>query len=298
MGAVALLLLIVAAPAWAHAPDASGAHDVLRHFSFEPWVVVPMVVAAVLYAMGVTRLWRNAGVGRGITNVQVACFAGGWLSLVVALISPLDALGSQLFSAHMVQHEMLMLVTAPLMVLARPLAAWTWAFPYAQRHRIGHAVQVRWWSAVWGTITDPLAAWSLHALALWLWHVPSLFEAALQNEGVHALQHASFLGTALLFWWAVLGRDSRVRSGPAMAYLFTTMLHTSALGALLTLAPTPWYPQYAQTSVAFGLDPVEDQQLGGLVMWVPGAVAYLAAALAIMARLLTTSTKAAPAPLR
>jgi len=297
VGAVALLLLIASAPAWAHAPDASGAHDVLRHFSFEPWVVLPLLVSAVLYVAGVVRLWRRAGIGRGIRRTQAACFAGGWLSLVIALVSPLDALGSQLFSAHMVQHETLMLVTAPLMVLARPLAAWAWAFPFEQRHRIGHAVQARWWSAVWGTITDPLAAWALHAIALWLWHVPSLFEAALQNEGVHALQHASFLGTALLFWWAVLGRDSRARSGPALAYLFTTMLHTSALGALLTLAPTPWYPQYALTSMSFGLDPVEDQQLGGLVMWVPGAAAYVAAALAIMARLLTTSTKAAPVPL-
>jgi putative membrane protein len=135
---------------------------------------------------------------------------------------------------------------------------------------------------------------------LWAWHVPSLFGAALENEAVHAVQHASFLGTALLFWWAVLGRDGRVvqRTGAAMAYLFTTMLHTGALGALLTLAPTPWYPHYAATSAAFGLDPVQDQQLGGLVMWVPGSAAYLAAALFIMARLLSRPTPAAPAPLR
>jgi putative membrane protein len=300
MGAVALLLLIAAAPAWAHAPDASGAHDVLRHFTFEPWVVVPLVIALVLYAAGVTRLWRHAGVGRGITRRQVACFAAGWVSLVVALVSPLDALGSQLFSAHMVQHELLMLVSAPLMVFARPLAAWTWAFAPSHRHRLGRAVQVRWWAAVWDTITDPLAAWALHAIALWAWHVPSLFEAALENEAVHAFQHASFLGTALLFWWAVLGRDGRVAkgSGAAMAYLFTTMLHTGALGALLTLAPTPWYPHYAATAMSFGLDPVEDQQLGGLVMWVPGSAAYLAAALFLMARLLVRPTPAAPAPLR
>ena len=304
MGLVALLLILVAGPAWAHPMPAAPVREVLTHFSFEPWVVVPMLLAAVLYAAGVVRLWRHAGAGRGITRMQVACFAAGWLSLFVALMSPLDALGDKLFSAHMVQHEILMLVTAPLMVLARPLAAWTWAFPQAQRHRIGHAVQARWWSSVWGFITDPLVAWALHAIALWGWHVPQLFEAALDNEGIHALQHASFLGTALLFWWAVLGRDARLRtgSGAAMAYLFTTMMHTSALGALLTLAPTPWYPHYAETSALFGLDPVEDQQLGGLVMWVPGGAAYLIAALVIMARLLSTrfhrSTPAGPAPLR
>jgi putative membrane protein len=88
-------------------------------------------------------------------------------------------------------------------------------------------------------ITQPLAAWALHGLALWLWHVPLLFEAAMHKEGVHVLQHASFLGTALLFWWAVLGGDLRSRGGGgSMAYLFTTMMHTAALGALLTLAPT------------------------------------------------------------
>lgn len=297
MGAIALLLLIAAGPALAHAPEASGAHDVLWHVSLEPWVIAPLVAAMVLYARGVVRLWRHAGVGRGITTAQVACFAGGCVSLVVALVSPLDALASQLFSAHMVQHEVLMLVGAPLMVMARPLAAWAWGFDFVRRRRIGHAVQARWWAALWGFITDPLAAWSLHALALWLWHVPTLFEAAVENEAVHALQHASFLGTALLFWWAVLGRDSRSTrgSGAALAYLFTTMLHTGALGALLTLAPTPWYPAYAATAASFGLHPVEDQQLGGLVMWVPGAAAYLWAALAIALRLLTRRPVAASA---
>jgi putative membrane protein len=266
----------------------------------EPGIEVPLLVAAVLYGAGVARLWRHAGAGRGITRAQVACFAGGWLSLAAALVSPLDTLGDRLFSAHMVQHEVLMVVSAPLMVLARPLAAWTWAFPSRWRQRIGRAVQARAWAAAWGAITEPIAAWALHALALWLWHVPRLFDAALDHEPVHALQHASFLGTALLFWWAVIGRDARSRkgSGVALASLFTTMMHTSALGALLTFAPAPWYLHYAGTTQAFGLDPLADQQLGGLVMWVPGGVAYVVAALAIVARLLTATTAAAPGPLR
>ena len=272
----------------------------LTGFSFEPWVVAPLAVSLALYVAGVARLWHRAGVGRGITRAQVAYFAGGWLSLAVALVSPLDTLGESLFSAHMVQHEIMMVVSAPLMVLARPLGAWTWAFPAPARHRIGRAVQAHWWSVVWATITGPLAAWALHAAALWVWHVPPLFEAALHNEAVHALQHASFLGTALLFWWSVLGRDARVRqgTGAALAYLFTTMLHTSALGALLTLAPTVWYPHYLGLTQPYGLDPVQDQQLGGLIMWVPGAAAYLFAALAIFARLLNPATRAAPVRLR
>jgi cytochrome c oxidase assembly factor CtaG len=99
----------------------------------------------------------------------------------------------------------------------------------------------------------------------------------------------SFLGTALFFWWSVLGHDPRGRYGPghSAAYLFTTMMHTSALGALLSLAPTPWYAPYIPLTGALGMDPVDDQQLGGLIMWVPAATAYLAGGLAIAARWLT-----------
>jgi putative membrane protein len=283
MGAFALLLLIAA-------PQAALAHDGTSHWSAEPWVVLPTAIAAALYARGVANLWRHAGRGRGITYGQVASFVAGIASIVFALMSPLDSSGGRYFSLHMVQHETLMLVTAPVMVLARPLAAWAWAFSPRRRRSVGHAVKARWWSAVWSFITDPLVAWLAHALALWVWHVPRFFEAAVENEGVHALQHTSFLVTALLFWWAVIGRDARSRqgSGAALAYLFTTMLHTSALGALLTLASSPWYPRYG----------LEDQQLGGLVMWVPGATAYVVAALMIVARLLRPATPAGLAPLR
>jgi putative membrane protein len=277
----------------------------VQNWSFEPWVVAPLALSAALYALGVARLWRHAGRLRGIGRRQVAAFAAGWFVLVAALVSPLDTLGASLFSAHMVQHELLMVVVAPLMVLGRPLAAWAWAFAPAQRQVIGRGLRVRWWASTWAWLTDPLTAWVLHALALWLWHVPRFFDAALANEGWHALQHASFLGTALLFWWAVLGRDARSRanSGFALAYLFTTMLHTSALGALLTLAPTPWYESYATTTALFGLDPVEDQQLGGLVMWIPGGFAYVAAGLVMVARLLarpalSPAIAAAPGPTR
>jgi putative membrane protein len=296
MGAVALLAIALAAAspaALAHVPEAPLAAP-LWQWSLEPWVLGLLSLSAALYALGLRRLWRHAGPRRGVSGRQAAAFAGGWLALVVALVSPLDPLGARLFSAHMLQHELLMLVAAPLLVLGRPLAAWTWAFSPAQRQTLGRWTRVRWWAATWALLTDALAAWALHALALWLWHVPQLFEAALRNNGLHVLQHASFLVTALLFWWAVLGGDPRSRSGGfAMAYLFTTMMHTGALGALLTLAPTPWYPSYAAASGALGLDPVEDQQLGGLVMWVPGGLAYLAAGLAVVARLLA---RPAPAP--
>jgi putative membrane protein len=290
--ALILLALVLLPPAArAHVPEPGPALALAPLWSWDlaPWLVLLLGISAFGYALGLHRLWRNAGRGRGVSLVQALAFWGGWLSLVVALVSPLDPLGGRLFSAHMVQHEILMVLSAPLLVIGRPLATWAWALSPAQRRGLGRAFQGKAFSGLWGTLTDPLVAWALHAVALWGWHIPFAFDAALRNNGWHILQHVCFLGTALFFWWSVLGHDPRGRYGPghATAYLFTTMLHTSALGALLSLAPTVWYAPYALTTNALGMDPVQDQQLGGLVMWVPAALAYVIAALAVIGKLLT-----------
>lgn len=289
--AVRVLTLLALAPlaAIAHAPEQPAAAATVWRWNLEPWLLALLAVAAAAYALGLRRLWNNAGSGRGVSHAQASAFGIGWLSLVAALVSPLDPLGSRLFSAHMVQHELLMVVSAPLLVLGRPLATWTWALSPAQRQRVGRWFQHRTWAGLWTTLTDPLVAWALHALALWAWHVPAAFDAALRNEALHILQHVTFLGSALFFWWSVLGHDPRGRYGPghSAACLFTTMMHTAALGALLSLAPTPWYAAYIPATTALGFDPVDDQQLGGLVMWVPAGLAYVIAALAVAGRMLT-----------
>lgn len=255
-----------------------------REWPFEPWLLACLVASATLYAIGVARLWRRAGVGHGLRVAHVAAFGTGWLALAVALASPLDSLGVHLFSAHMLQHELLMLVAAPLLVIARPLAAWTWALPARSRPAVGGALRARGWRRAWAMIRSPLGAWLLHAVALWGWHAPAAFSLALVDPLVHALQHASFLGTALLFWWAVLGSNARSRLGVALLSLFATMVHSTVLGALITLSPRTWYPGYAATSAALGADPLADQQLGGLLMWVPGGLVYLGVGLWLAAR--------------
>jgi putative membrane protein len=128
-------------------------------------------------------------------------------------------------------------------------------------------------------LTAPASAWSFHAVALWLWHVPALFVAALDSEAIHVLQHTCFFTSALVFWWAALGRRLRAPDATSIAMLFTTMLHTSALGLLLTFSTTPWY---GSAPDFLGLTALEDQQLGGLVMWVPGGLAYLVGGLMIV----------------
>ena len=278
-------LAMVCTPVPAHSVDEAPADAaLLSAWSFEPWVVLCLAVSAVHYAVGLARLWRRAGRGHGVSVRQASAFAAGWLTLVGALVTPLDPLSSVLFSAHMVQHELLMLVAAPLLVLGRPLALWAWALPQPWRRTTGRFFHRPAWRVPWLIVTGPLVAWLLHALALWLWHIPALFDAALNDSVVHTWQHLSFLLSALLFWWSVLGAVTRREQGVALVSLFTTMVHTGALGALLTLARAPWYAHYFATTSPFGINALEDQQLGGLIMWVPAGAVYIICGLAMAAR--------------
>ena len=284
--ALAAVLAIALSPghALAHAGRAVAPHDLARAWSVDPGVVISLFVSAWLYSRGVERLWRRSGVGRGVRRWEVACFAGGWIALFLALVSPLDALGGALFSAHMVQHELLMALAAPLLVLGRPLVPLLWALPMRWRRGLGRWAKGGAVRGTWRTISGPGAAWALHAAALWLWHLPLAYEAVLRSGWMHALQHASFLGTALLFWWALIhGREGRMGYGASVLYLFATAVHSGALGALLTVADRPWYPAYTTSTAVWGLTPLEDQQLAGLVMWIPAGLGYLVAALILIA---------------
>ena len=259
-------------------------HDLARAWSFEPLVVVALTLTAVLFAVGLWRLWHEAPKRKSVRTWEALCFAGGWFSLFVALVSPLHAWGSVLFSAHMSQHEVLMLVAAPLLVLGRPLVVFLWAFPVNWSRRLGNVAKLPPVNRAWQFLTIPLVAWLVHAVALWTWHVPVLFEAVLHKEWVHTLQHLSFLVSALLFWWALIhGPRGAMGYGAAVLYLFTTSIHSGALGALLTIAGSVWYPSYIGLTSSWGLTPLEDQQLGGLIMWIPAGLVYVIAGLALFA---------------
>jgi cytochrome c oxidase assembly factor CtaG len=254
-------------------------HDLARAWSFEPLVIISLAITAILFIIGLHRLKR-----RSIRTWESLCFAGGWLALFIALVSPVHAWGRVLFSAHMSQHEILMLVAAPLLVLGRPLIAFLWALPLDWSRSLGNVAKIAWISRLWRTLTIPLMAWAVHAIALWMWHIPVLFEATLRSETVHTLQHLSFLLSALLFWWALIhGPQGAMGYGAAVLYLFTTSVHSGALGALITLAGSVWYPSYAGLTESWGLTPLEDQQLGGLIMWIPAGLVYVIAGLALFA---------------
>jgi putative membrane protein len=259
-----------------HSGELLEPHDLWRAWSFDPGIVLPLAATAILYA-------RGARTSRGAAVPQFACFWSGWLFLAGSLISPLHSLGEVLFSAHMAQHEILMLVAAPLLVLSRPLVPMLWGLPITWRRALGQWSKGPRVQRVWRSISQPSVAWGIHAVALWLWHAPQLFQATLSNEWIHSAQHLSFFGSALLFWWSLFYAHGRASYGAGFLYIFTTAVHMSILGALLTFARTVWYPAYAFSTKAWGLTPLEDQQLGGLIMWIPAGVVYLAAGLALFA---------------
>jgi putative membrane protein len=248
----------------------------------DAWVWAALLLPAGLYARGVVTLWQRAGRGVGISRPQAAWFGIGWIVLAIAMVSPLDALGGQLFWLHMVQHEALMLVAAPMIVVSRPVAAIAWGLPPAIRKPFGRLLNATRLPASVRLLASPAVATVLHGAVLWAWHAPPLLALSLINDWMHHIQHATLMLTALVFWWTVLAAPIGI------AWLLATLLHTSVLGALLAFAQMPWYDHYLSTAPRWGLDPLQDQQLAGLVMWVPGGLAYLVGALVLLARLLNT----------
>jgi cytochrome c oxidase assembly factor CtaG/cytochrome c2 len=283
---------VVAAPTklYAHSGQPLAPHDLWSAWTFEPFVILSLLLAALFYGVGVRNLWTASTTGAGLRRREVASFAAGWVTLAIALVSPLHALGGALFSAHMAQHELLISIAAPLLVLGKPLVAFVWAIRPETRRAVGKVSKEPRVSAVWSAVARPGVAFALHVVALWAWHLPGPYQATSFSTSLHALQHTSFVVTALLFWWTVLmARGGEVNRGAAVFYLFATALSTGALGALLAFANGLWYPAYAATTGAWGLSPLEDQQLGGLIMWIPGSLPYLIAGLYIFARWLTES---------
>jgi len=252
-------------------------------WDLEPGILIPLVVLVMLYFRGV----RVVG---GVRRVPgLVWFAGGWLMLAASLLSPLHAASEQLFAAHMVQHELLMVVAAPLLALSRPLHVLLDGVPSSLRWRVEALVDRPRPRRAWRTLNQPLEAWLIHGVVIWVWHIPVLFEATLSNDAVHAAQHLSFLGSGYLFWASLVADDFPERGGLAVLSLFTTAVHTGVLGALISFSRHPWYSAYATRAAAWGMTPLADQQLAGLIMWIPASAAYLIAALLIARRWLRAS---------
>jgi putative membrane protein len=280
------LWLFATRPAAAHGPALVEPDALWRSWSFDPLVISSLLLALWLYGRGLRQLWRSAGSGRGVLFSQALSFAVGAAVLFVALISPLDSLGETLLSAHMAQHALLVAVAPPLLLFGNPGIVFAWALPAQWRSDFLHSVIFRSLKGTGDALSRPLMAAVLHGLALWLWHAPAAFNMAVASSGVHALEHTAFFGTALLFWRAILDAQSMQRASRALGASFATLIHGGLLGALITLAPYPLYACYHGRTELWGLSALEDQQLAGLLMWVPMGIVYLAACLLLASRLL------------
>ncbi len=267
----------------AHLQDAAAGAGLA--WNLDPLLIVSLAVGAGFYLLGLCRTWLRAGTS-AISRGQAAAFAAGMLALVGALVSPIDALSAQLSWVHMVQHTTLMVIAAPLLVISHPGLVMLWALPLGLRQKIGgwgRHFENRYpdWYWLW----QPLAMWNVYAIGLWLWHIPWLYEAALGNRWVHDLQHFTFLITSYFFWRVLLDPISRlqVSRGLGVIYLFTTSLHATGLGVLMALSPRVWYPAYEAKTPLWNLSALEDQQLAGLIMWMPACMVYALAAAVLFA---------------
>jgi putative membrane protein len=282
--ALALLAALAPALAAAHA----GEEPAVARWNPDPWVLVPLAAAALLYAAGRAALALR-GRRDAVRAHEAAAFALGLAALVAALVSPIDRLAERLFAVHMGQHELLMLVAAPLVVVGRPLVPFLCALPARWQPKAIAAARRPAVRAGWAFLTAPLVAVVLHAAARWVWHLPLLFDAALEHPHLHAVQHLTFFLTAVLFWWSVVhGRYGRAGYGVSVLAVFLTAAHTGLLGAIVTLAPAPLYETYARL---LGADALADQQVAGLVMWVPAGVLLALVGLALFAAWLGESSR-------
>jgi putative membrane protein len=250
--------------------------------ALSPWDVFAtalLIALGFLYALGSRRMSVRHAVHPRRERI---CFWCGWVTLLGSILPPLDALALQSFAAHMAQHELMMLLGAPLLIAGRPLSTCLWGLTQILRHPAAATLQSDVASGLWRLLTAPVIAWALHGAVIWVWHLPSLYEWAVHNESVHAAQHAMFIGTSALFWWGLIyGRYGRAGYGAGVFYVFTTAVHTGILGALLTFAGAPIYGSYVTASASRGADPLADQQVAGLLMWVPAGIVLTLMGLAL-----------------
>jgi putative membrane protein len=267
-----------------------------QHTEWSVWLL--LIAVAGPYAIGVSRVWRHAGIGRGISRAAVACYALGCIVLALAIASPLGTMADTLFSAHMSGHLLLVAVVPPMLISGAPsrAGAWLWrgfaATSTPTAKWTGAAMRAVGRIPVW-------LAWLIHTATLWAWHLPSLYQLALRDPLWHALEHGAFLATAVLLWWMVFHPRGVRRNGYAIGVLamLATAMQSGALGALLASSHTAWYPLQDRDVAAWGLTPLADQQLAGLIMWVPGGVIYVVAACVLfLAWLKVPASSAAIAP--
>lgn len=262
----------------------------------EPLVLASLLLAGWCHARGTLQIWRHVGHGRVVSPWQARAWWLGLVALAVALVSPLEALAGSLFSAHMVQHVLLTTIAAPLLVLARPTLPLLQGVPHrARRQAVRLREQARPVDRATYALAWPLVVAAGYSGVTWLWHLPGPYQAALRSDAVHAVEHVTLLGAAVMLWWVVResGQRSQFGYGAGIMVVFVVGLAHSALGAVLTFAPHVLYAHYAVTAEAWGIGAMHDQNLAGVAMWAPGKLVHGVAVVVLVIAWLRATEKRA-----
>lgn len=243
--------------------------------SLDPLVLWGVALLAILYVRGARTLGR-------LDPLRVASFFAGLAVVLVALVSPLDAMADQLFLAHMVQHLLLLMVAVPLLLLGAPAIPLARGLPRAMRAQLLRPFSPEGpLHPVVRVFANPLVSLGLYIGLLSLWHIPALYDAALEDRAIHALEHLTYLFIATLFWTQVIDPypfRASLRYPVRIPYLFVATAHNTVLGGILSFAEPTLYSYYARLPERlFGISPIADQQWGGVIMWVPGGMVHLVA---------------------
>lgn len=258
-------------------------------------ILLPLTLLGAFQFIGWRRL-RQRGAGRFANGWRLVSYLTGLIVLIVALLSPLDVLSSQLFFLHMIQHLLLVMVAPPLLWLAGPFAIGLWSLPRPLRLQVGgwfqHESRFR---QLIRLVTQPGLSWLLFVGALFLWHDPNAYSLAQGNGWIHDLEHISFFATAMFFWWRVIGAGPHIHGRSSLlsriGYVMGVVPANMLLGVTLSLAESPIYPYYLGVPRLFGISVMDDQMIAGLIMWIPGTMMYIAAALILVARLFTNADR-------
>jgi putative membrane protein len=251
-------------------------HDQIEGIWWQAWnldiqYLIPVALMAFFYVRGLTR-WKERS--RDHSPWRTASYLGGLLLLALIYESPLDRLGEHHFSMHMIQHSIAMMIIPPLIYLGAPTTPVLRGLPRGVRHRVvepilNHPVT----RAAWNFLTNPIIAIAMFTLTQWSWHLmPGWYDHALNDDRIHDLQHITFLAVAMLFWWNIIDpkpRHSRVPMGFRILYLYAAMIPKHFLAAMITFASTVFYPTYERVYLFLPGTPLQDQQMAGLLMWVP-----------------------------
>jgi cytochrome c oxidase assembly factor CtaG len=274
----------------------------LSSWDWRPDVILILVVAGALYVTGWVRLrrravrsvrpgsrWQAHAVWRPISYVAGLVFVG------LALMSPLDVLSSQLFSMHMIQHLLLIMIAPPLLLLANPMPFILWGLPGKWRLKIGRGLSrllngKSTFRHYLRKATTPGIVWMVWLVSIVGWHDPNAYNAALVSDLVHDVEHLTFFFGGMLYWWHVVGAGPRIHKQFGLigriAFALSAVPPNMLTGAVIAFAQEPIYTYYNNVPRLMGLSVMEDQQLGGVIMWVPGSMMYIIAALVLISRLL------------